>query len=130
MRFWVKANLAATEHPVNLVIEGRATVNQQTLVREAVPAEDYMQAFLWRHLVPAEELKVLVYDPADQPSLKRVRRPSKKPVVQTKSPEDGKPKFSKRQVAGRLRQLERLFEEGLLTDKFYNEKVAECEAAV
>jgi hypothetical protein len=39
-----------------------------------------------------------------------------------------KPKFTKQQVAGRLKQLKLLFEEGMLTDTFYNEKVAECEA--
>ena len=39
-----------------------------------------------------------------------------------------KPKFTKQQVVGRLRQLRLLFEEGLLTDGFYNVKVAECEA--
>jgi hypothetical protein len=40
-----------------------------------------------------------------------------------------KPKFSKQQVAGRLRELKLLFEEGMLTDTFYDEKVTECEAA-
>ena len=40
-----------------------------------------------------------------------------------------KPKFTKQQIAGRLRQLKLLFEEGMLTDEFYSEKVAECEAA-
>jgi hypothetical protein len=40
-----------------------------------------------------------------------------------------KPKFTKQQVAGRLKQLKLLFEEGMLTDEFYNAKVAECEAA-
>jgi hypothetical protein len=39
------------------------------------------------------------------------------------------PKFTKQQVAGRLRQLKLLFEEGLLTDDFYDQKVTECEAA-
>jgi len=40
-----------------------------------------------------------------------------------------KPKFTKQQIAGRLRQLKLLFEEGMLTDEFYSKKVAECEAA-
>ena len=39
-------------------------------------------------------------------------------------------KFSKRQVAGRLRQLNNLYQEWLITDQFYNAKVAECEAAL
>ena len=41
----------------------------------------------------------------------------------------GKPKFTKQQVAGRLRTLKLLFEEELLTDDFYDLKTAECEAA-
>ena len=40
-----------------------------------------------------------------------------------------RPKFTKQQIAGRLRQLKVLFEEGLLTEDFYCEKVTECEAA-
>ena len=38
-----------------------------------------------------------------------------------------KPKFTKQQIAGRLRQLKLLYEDGLITDEFYVEKVAECE---
>jgi hypothetical protein len=38
-----------------------------------------------------------------------------------------KPKFSKQQIVGRLRQLKLLYEEGLLTDEFYDQKVTECE---
>jgi hypothetical protein len=53
------------------------------------------------------------------------------PAVETKAPAApaAKPKFSKSQVAGRLRELKNIFEDGLLTDDFYNRKVAECEAA-
>jgi hypothetical protein len=40
-----------------------------------------------------------------------------------------KAKFTKQQVASRLRQLKLLYEEGLLTDAFYLAKLAECEAA-
>ena len=40
-----------------------------------------------------------------------------------------KPKFTKQQIAGLLRQLKLLFEEGLLTEEFYGKKVAEWEAA-
>ena len=36
-------------------------------------------------------------------------------------------KFTKQQIEGRLRQLKLLYEEGLLTDTFYDERVAECE---
>ena len=87
-----------------------------------------------RHLVPASELKALVYDPAYQPPPRRVLPVRPLPPVATNvtvaaaTTAATPPKFSKQQVAGRLRQLKLLFEEGLLTDAFYGEKVAECEA--
>jgi len=52
-----------------------------------------------------------------------------KAMVSAVDPRAVKPKFSKQQVAGRLRQLKLLFEEGLPTEDFYARKVAECEAA-
>jgi hypothetical protein len=39
-----------------------------------------------------------------------------------------KPRFTRQQVAARLRELRMLYEEGLLTEDFYARKVAECEA--
>jgi hypothetical protein len=47
--------------PINLLLEGRATIEAQPVVRPVVPAEDMMQAFAYRHLVPAQELKVIVW---------------------------------------------------------------------
>lgn len=52
-----------------------------------------------------------------------------KSLVLAIDPAPGKPKFTKQQVAGRLRQLKLLYEEGLLTDEFYQARVKECEAA-
>ncbi len=52
-----------------------------------------------------------------------------KAMVSAVDPSAVKLKFTKQQVAGRLRQLKLLFEEGLLTEDFYARKVAECEAA-
>jgi len=46
--------------PLNLIVEGRATVGGQQIVRQAVPAEDMMQAFAYRHLVVAKDLKITV----------------------------------------------------------------------
>jgi hypothetical protein len=46
--------------PLSLTVEGRATVGGQQIVRQAVPAEDMMQAFAYRHLVAAKDLKVAV----------------------------------------------------------------------
>ncbi len=132
-RLAVRTTLEATEQPVSLVIEGHAKIQEQDIVHEAVPAEDRMQAFLWRHLVTAEELKALVFNPSYEPPPKRVFTPppaEEKPKSEAAESEDNKPKFSKKQVAGRLRQLKWLYEAWLLTDDFYGRKVAECEAAL
>ncbi len=50
----------APAEPVALELEGLAQVGGQTINRRAVPADDVMQAFLYRHLVPARELLVHV----------------------------------------------------------------------
>ena len=134
-RLTVRTDLTDTKQPVSLSIEGVAKIGERDVAHQAVPAEDRMQAFLWRHLVPAEELKVLVFNPSYQPPPKRVPRVAPPPAVETKAPvaavepAAGKPKFTKQQAAGRLRQIKLLFEEGLLTDDFHDRKVAECEAA-
>ena len=51
---------SAPKDSINLALEGRATIEGRQVVRPVVPAEDMMQAFAYRHLVPAEELKVTV----------------------------------------------------------------------
>ncbi len=134
-RLTFKCDLVATKGPVTLSVVGNAKIGGKEIVHEAVPAEDRMQAFLWRHLVPASDLKVLVFDPSYQPPPQRIARarpPSTNATTGTNTPPpaaDAKPKFTKQQIAGRLRQLKLLFEEGLLTDDFYEVKVAESEAA-
>jgi hypothetical protein len=52
---------SAPNDPISLSLEGRATIEGQPVVRPVVPAEDMMQAFAYRHLVPAQELKVIVW---------------------------------------------------------------------
>jgi len=146
-RLTLSTTLTATKQPVNLRLEGRAKIQDRDVAHEAIAAEDRMQAFLWRHLVPAEDLKVLVYDPSYTPPPKRVPPASPPPTVvaqataaagtkappavETKAPAapPGKATFTKQQVAGRLRQIKALYEEGLLTDDFNYRKVAECQAA-
>jgi len=156
-RLNVKTSLLRTEEPVRLSVLGSAKIGSREVTHEAVPAEDRMQAFLWRQLVPARDLQVLVFDPAYQPPPKRVapavpvclpatNAPAATNLVAKSTPGTNtlggtnvasvssnavppKPKFSKQQVAYRLRQLKRLYEEGMLSDQFYCEKVAECEAA-
>jgi hypothetical protein len=46
---------AAAQEPLGLRLEGRAEIRGRQVVRQAVPAEDMMQAFAYRHLVPAQQ---------------------------------------------------------------------------
>ena len=46
-----------------LEVEGTAEIGSRTVSHRAVPAEDMMQAFIYRHLVPADELLVMVTEP-------------------------------------------------------------------
>lgn len=129
-RFSFAATPATADHLVNLRIEGRAKVGETEIVREAVPAEDRMQAFLWRHFVPAQEFSVLPY-PSGPRLLARRVPPSPPPAAAAPATNatarTSTSKFTKSQVAGRLRQLKRIYEDGLFTDEFYLARVAECE---
>jgi hypothetical protein len=60
IRMTITAPREAPLDPVALRLVGRAWVANQPVTERVVPAEDMMQAFLYRHLVPAEELLVLV----------------------------------------------------------------------
>ena len=60
VRMTLIASPAASAELVDLAVEGRATIAGQEVVRTAVPAEDMMQAFAYRHLVPSQDLKVAV----------------------------------------------------------------------
>jgi len=52
--------LHPTDEPVSLSLEGRAVIQGKAVTHAAVPAEDMMQAFAYRHLVPARELDAVV----------------------------------------------------------------------
>jgi hypothetical protein len=60
----IRLTLTAAASPgdeiYDVTLEGRATIRGQQIVCTAVPAEDMMQAFAYRHLVPAKEFKVAV----------------------------------------------------------------------
>lgn len=60
----VRLTLAAPQippdEPINICLEGRATIDGREITRSAVPAEDMMQAFIYRHLVPSKNLLVEV----------------------------------------------------------------------
>ena len=60
VRLTLLAPAAPTDKPLSLSLEGRAVIQGHAVVRPAVPAEDMMQAFAYRHLVPANELDVAV----------------------------------------------------------------------
>ncbi len=129
-RLTVRGGTAPTRAPVRLNVVGTARIGNRDAVRAAVPAEDKMQAFLWRHLVPASDLLAVVYDRSAPPPAKRAlpTRPAAPPVVVAAAGQQpSKPKFTKQQITGRLRQLKLLYEEGLLSDEFYLTKVAECD---
>ncbi len=51
---------APTQEPLNVSLEGRAVIDGREVVHPVVPAEDMMQAFFYRHLVPARELRVAI----------------------------------------------------------------------
>jgi hypothetical protein len=44
----------------NLQLEGRATIEGREVVHSVIPSDDMMQAFAYRHLVPANELKIVM----------------------------------------------------------------------
>ena len=143
-RVTFKADVTETKEPVTLLIEGRAKVGDQEIAHVAVPAEDRMQAFLWRHLLPAQEFKVLAFDPTNQITTKNAVPERPVPVITTnfvtltyvtnvtagvtnitQAVPPGK--FTKTQVAQRVRELRNLSQEGLILDDFYNKHMDECE---
>ena len=129
-RIRFKTTSAATKEPVNLSIIGSARIDGNVVVHEAVPAEDRMQAFLWRHLVPAAQLEVFVCDPNYKTSIQRVppelssAQLAKAEAVVAAAEAKGR-KFTKSQVDGFARGIKALYEKGLLTDEFYGDKIAE-----
>ncbi len=54
-----------------LRIRGQAQIGADTITRPVVPAEDMMQAFFWRHIVPQQELVVAVPDAKAVPAVWR-----------------------------------------------------------
>jgi hypothetical protein len=52
-----------SDEPVALHVEGRATIDGRPIVRQAIPAEDMMQAFAYHHLVPMQNLTAAVIGP-------------------------------------------------------------------
>ncbi len=124
VRLGVKTSLKQMDKPVNLTVVGSATIGGRKVVHEAVPAEDRMQAFLWRHLLPAGDLPALVYNPSYRPPADRVRPP----IRDEDRPKNEKRTLRKSQVDWYLRRIEGLYQEWFLTDKFANRQIATIEA--
>jgi hypothetical protein len=122
----IKTNLEEMEKPVSLVVLGTAKVGDREIVRDAVPCEDRMQAFLWRHLLPADTLPVLVCNRSYQPSADRIRPP----IRDEDRPKDIKRTVMRSSVEGYLRQIERLYQEWFFTDEFTNGQIARIEASL
>jgi ribosomal protein L40E len=120
----LKTTLAEMEKPVTLTVVGSAKIGDQELAHEAMPAEDKMQAFLWRHLLPAEDLPALVYNPSYKPEAERVHPP----IRDDQRPKGAKRTLRKSQVDLYLRQIETLYQNWFLTDEFANKQIAGVEA--
>jgi hypothetical protein len=67
-RLTLTAPRQAPNQPVTLHLEGRAKIGDQIVRRPVAAADEMMQAFLYRHLVPSQELVVLVQRPRRAPA--------------------------------------------------------------
>ncbi len=59
-QFTLKAPPEAPEKVVAIALDGHALIGGKSVTHTAAPAEDMMQAFFYRHLVPSRELAVAV----------------------------------------------------------------------
>lgn len=71
VRMTLRAPAKALDRAVAVHLEGRAVIEGKTVSHVAVAADDVMQAFLYRHLVPAQEFMVLMrHSKSGMPSVK------------------------------------------------------------
>lgn len=122
----VRTTLGELSPPVNIRIVGTAKVGTEEITRPAVPAEDRMQAFLWRHLLPAEVMPLVVFNPNYRPPETRVRPP----IRDEDRPKDVPRTTTRASVDWYVRQIEALYQEYLLTDDFTNRQIANIEARI
>jgi hypothetical protein len=123
-RLTLKTSLTEMDKPVNLTVSGSGLVGKRTIVHQAVPTEDRMQAFLWRHLLPAKDLPTLVYNRAYKPPTDRIRPP----ILDKDRPKGVTRNLRKSSVDWYLRQINNLYQQWFLTDKFANRQIAGIEA--
>lgn len=120
VRFKVQAVGLPVGEPVSVTVAGTAQIGQKKRVRKAVPSEDWMQAFLWRHLVPAQELLAFRYR-SQQKNRPLDLSGMNMDLAELSASKDKAIK----QVAGRIRRLGLMYQDGLLTEKFFQETVQE-----
>jgi hypothetical protein len=80
VRMTLSAPALAPSTPFRFSVIGLANIRQREVIRAAVPADDLMQAFIYRHLVAAGELLACVLGPPqpfapEVPGAKVVRIP-------------------------------------------------------
>ena len=120
----IQFNIRYTGNDLNgsipAVITGTAEIGGKQKIRQAVPAEDWMQAFLWRHLVPAQELVIYRYGS----SMSQPKRPlPEEPDVSLYLKNNNDLTPEQKQVANQVKQATRLYQEWLLTDDLYQATV-------
>lgn len=78
VQIMLRVPFTASRQPVSLKLEGRATIQGRDVAHPVVPAEDMMQAFAYRHLVPSQELKVSISgrDVNRRPTRNRAKKPT------------------------------------------------------
>lgn len=123
VRFTIRPTRIDQKDPVAITIEGSATINSEEIVHQAVPSEDWMQAFLWRHLVPTQELMVQVFVPGFLPKPDRPVPETDMGALTSKPFQQMTPE--EKQISGSIRQLGNLFTDGLITKDFYRNKMDE-----
>jgi len=71
-RYTLNAPTAVADDVFTLHVEGRARLHGRPAVRVAVPADDMMQAFIYRHLVPAQSQEVAIVGRLRAPGSTRI----------------------------------------------------------
>ena len=87
-----------------------------------------MQAFLWRHLVPTEELLAQVFNAALLPESDRPLPDVPGGIDQLMNIDQKDSSKGKKDIAGQVRTLNRLYEEELITENFYRKKIEDLKS--
>ncbi len=116
----VRCSREADRGTTPLTVIGTAEINGKEISHQAVPSEDWMQAFLWRHLVPAQELLAYFHEPVEQ----SLRPLPKEPDISGFTDNDKKMSKARRQITRRIQKICRLYQEGYLTDDLYTKTVS------